>query len=378
MGALAVAVVMAACGSQAPSPGNAGATSGGSASGGSPSGATPAAGSDDSGANPVGSSSGSGASSGPTSGGSPAVDSGGDGSFADAMPASSEGGASTSDASGASSDGIFPPVTDPGAAGPYTPTTTLNTGPNSTYTIFSPKELGQGGIKSPIIIWGDGGGGGSPAGGYPAVFANLSSHGFVTIGYQGTPVASQMTAAIDWMIAQATDSMSVYYNKIDPKKIAAMGHSSGSSATWDISNDPRLTTTMHLDGGTLPPHTGLMNVLQPTAEICGDVPPATSTTGVAGVTVGDEARTYCDYDWANTTTQPIWYGDVIGAAHITITGSDPTADPKLRAFVTAITGWVLWQLAGNTKMKDLFLPAPTGCGLCKETTVWTVQGAKNL
>ena len=304
------------------------------------------------------------------------MDSGGGVAQADAM-SSAEGGASSSDASGGLSDGIFPPVMDPGVAGPYTPTTTMNTGPNGTYTIFSPKELGQGGIKSPIIIWGDGGGGGSPAGGYPAVFANLSSHGFLTIGYNGTPQASDMTAALTWIIAQATDSTSTYYNKIDPTKIAAMGHSSGSSATFAIANDPRLTTTMHLDGGTLPPHTDLKNLVHPAAEICGDVPPASSTTGIAGVTVGDEARTYCDYDFANATT-PLWYGDVIGAAHITITGSDPSMDPKLKAFVTAITGWVLWQLAGNTKMKEFFVPAPTGCTLCKETSVWNVQGAKML
>ncbi len=371
MGALAVAIVMAACGSQAPSPGSAGATSGESASGGSASGAANAAGSDDSGANGVANQSGSGSSSGLPSGGLAAVDSGGDVGVGDAMPVTSfEGGPSTSDAAGSTSDGIFPPVTDPGIAGPYTPTTTMNTGPNSTYTIFSPKELGKDGIKSPIIIWGDGGGGGSPAGGYPAVFANLSSHGFVTIGYNGTPQASDMTAAITWIIAQATDSTSPYYNKIDPKKIAAMGHSSGSSATFAIAKDPRLTTTMHLDGGTLPPHTDLMNLIHPAAEICGDM-------GGNGVTMGDEARTYCDYDFANAAT-PLWYGDVIGAAHITITGSDPSTDPKLKAFVTAITGWVLWQLAGNTKMKDLFLPAPTGCGLCQETTVWKVQGAKNF
>ena len=282
----------------------------------------------------------------------------------------SEGGASSSDASGGLSDGIFPPVSDPGVAGPYTPTTTLTTGPSNNYTIFAPKELGQGGIKSPIIIWGDGGGGGSPAGGYPAVFSNLSSHGFLTIGYNGTPAASDMTTALTWIIAQATDSTSPYYNKIDPTKIAAMGHSSGSTATFAIANDPRLTTTMHLDGGTLPPHTDLKNLVHPAAEICGD-------SGGNGVTTGDEARTYCDYDFANATT-PLWYGDVIGAAHITITGSDPTTDPKLKAFVTGITGWVLWQLAGNTKMKAFFLPAPTGCTLCKETTIWNVQGAKNF
>ncbi len=313
MVSLGVAVVMVACGSQAPSAGSGGApsgsntpgnsTSGGSSSGGSSSG-------DDDGG-PIGVMSSSGGGSGSGSGGSAALDSGGDVVEGDAVSLS-EGGASSSDASGGLSDGIFPPVSDPGVAGPYTPTTTLTTGPSNNYTIFAPKELGQGGIKSPIIIWGDGGGGGSPAGGYPAVFSNLSSHGFLTIGYNGTPAASDMTTALTWIIAQATDSTSPYYNKIDPTKIAAMGHSSGSTATFAIANDPRLTDDDASGWGNAAPHTDLKNLVHPAAEICGD-------SGGNGVTTGDEARTYCDYDFANATT-PLWYGDVIGAAHITITG----------------------------------------------------------
>jgi hypothetical protein len=48
---------------------------------------------------------------------------------------------------------------------------------------------------------------------------------------------------------------SVFFGKMDTTKIASMGHSAGSLASFGIANDPRLTTTMHLDGGTMDPHT---------------------------------------------------------------------------------------------------------------------------
>lgn len=57
----------------------------------------------------------------------------------------------------------------------------------------------------------------------------------------------------------------------------------------------------------------------------------------------------------------------------TIVGA--ATDPKVRAFLTAIAGWLRWQLAGDDTMKHLFV-GPT-CDLCTQRTLWTVQ-QKNL
>jgi hypothetical protein len=279
----------------------------------------------------------------------------------------SEGGALGPDGGGGvtAATGIFPAVMDPGVAGPFTPTTTTGTGPNGNYTAIYPKELGQGGVKNPIVIWGDGAV--LTPSSYPVLLNHIASHGFAILAYKATPQGSDMTAAIDWMIAEDARQGSVFYGKLDTTKIAAMGHSAGSLATFAIANDPRLTTTMHLDGGTMAPHTDEKNLTKPAAFICGD-------SGGDGLVTGDVARPNCDVDYQNATT-PVWYGDVIGASHLTVCGNSAT-NPKLKAFLTATAGWLRWYLAGDQTMKTLFVPATT-CTLCTQTSVWTVQ-EKNL
>jgi hypothetical protein len=284
--------------------------------------------------------------------------------------ASSEDGASGSEDSGSQgistpSTGIFPAVMDPGVAGPFTPTTTSSTGPNGNYAAYYPQELGQGGVKNPIVIWGDGAL--LTPTSYLTLLNHLASHGFAILAYNATPQGSDMTAAITWMVAEDARQGSVFYGKLDTTKIAAMGHSAGSLATFAIANDPRLTTTMHLDGGTMSPHTDEMNLVKPAAFICGD-------SGGNGLTMGDVARPNCDVDFQNATT-PVWYGDVIGASHLTVTGTSAT-DPLLKAFLTATAAWLRWQLAADQTMKAFFVPSGT-CTLCAQSSIWTVQ-EKNL
>jgi hypothetical protein len=364
---LVVLLLIIACGNQAPSTESA--ASGSGSSGRAGPNAAPSSG----GGSGAGSASGSSASGS----GSLVMDDGGQrASEADAMSsagsdaapagASSEGGAPGSDAGGSSTPptGVFPAVTDPGVAGPFTPTTTGSTGPGGAYTAFYPKELGQGGVKNPIVIWGDGAT--LTPTSYLTLIDHLASHGFAILAYNATPQASDMTKAIDWMVSESARQGSVFYGKLDTTKIASMGHSAGSLATFAIANDPRLTTTMHLDGGTMSPHTDAKNLVKPAAFICGD-------SGGDGLITGDLARPNCDIDFQNATT-PVWYGDIIGASHLTVTGT--ATDPKVKAFMTATAAWLRWQLAADQTMKAFFVPSGT-CTLCTQTALWTVQ-EKNL
>ncbi|HLK35544.1 MAG TPA: hypothetical protein VKU41_02245 [Polyangiaceae bacterium] len=361
----ALLLLLVACGSQATPSRNAG-------SGQPSSGATPGAGSGSGAPTP-----GSGvASSGAQGdGGMPATSGSSSGSTTSATSGTSamgspEGGSEASagaDAGGGAlpPTGTLPPVKDPGVAGSFTPTTTNNTGPSGNYTAIYPKELGQGGVKNPIVIWGDGAALNPTS--YMTLLDHLASHGFAILAYNATPQGSDMTAAIDWIVSESTRQGSVFYDTVDTTKIAAMGHSAGSLATFAIANDARLTTTMHLNGGTMSPHTDEMNLVKPAAFICGD-------SGGDGLIVGDVARPNCDVDYQNATTA-VWYGDVIGSAHLTITGTSAT-DPKLKAYLTATAGWLRWQLAADTTMKALFVPAST-CTLCTQSSQWAVQ-EKNL
>jgi hypothetical protein len=268
------------------------------------------------------------------------------------------------------STGVLPPVSDPGAPGPFTPVETDNTGPNGQYTIIAPMELGQGGIENPILVWSPG------AGADPAIYQTLldhiASHGFLVISYNSTSTGPELTTAIDWIVSQGTMQGSPYYNKIDITKIAAGGQSAGSLAAFNIAGDKRLTTTLHINGGTFAPHTGVMNLVKPAQFICGDDP-----DGGNGLSQGDLARPNCDADFQLATT-PVWYGDVIGATHVTIIDNplSPTPnDPLKKPFLSATTAWLRWQLAGDQTMKPSFVGS--SCGYCQETSTWTVQ-QKNL
>jgi pimeloyl-ACP methyl ester carboxylesterase len=231
---------------------------------------------------------------------------------------------------------------------------------------FYPQEIGQNGVLSPIVIWGNGATVTSPTV-YGTLLNHIASHGFAVLAYNTTPQGSDMTAAIDWMVAENTRQGSTFYGTLDTSKIAAMGHSAGSLAAFAIANDPRLTTTMHLDGGTMSPHTDLQNLRQPAAFICGD-------SGGDGLVTGDVARPNCDSDFMMATTA-VWYGDVIGASHLTV-ASAPATDPKMQAFLGATAAWLRWQLASDQTMKPYFVPAST-CTFCTQTSIWTVQ-EKNL
>jgi hypothetical protein len=265
-------------------------------------------------------------------------------------------------ASSKPSTGSLPPISDPGATGPFTATTASNTGPNGNYMAFYPQELGQNGLLSPIVIWGNGATVTSPTV-YGTLLNHIASHGFAVLAYNTTPQGSDMTAAIDWMVSENTRQGSVFYGTLDASKIAAMGHSAGSLATFAIANDSRLTTTMHLDGGTMSPHTDLQNLRKPAAFICGD-------SGGDGLITGDVARPNCDSDFMMATTA-VWYGDVIGASHLTV-ASAPATDPKMQAFLGATAAWLRWQLASDETMKVYFVPVAS-CTFCTQSSIWTVQ-----
>jgi hypothetical protein len=356
-----------ACGSSDdPSGGSGGvftATGGISANGGTTTGGAPGSG----GVLASGGTSGASGGVNPATGGAPssggAGNTGGTAAGGSASGGTSSGGTSSGGSGGgvggAPATGIFPPVTDSAAKGSFTAATITNTGPSSTYTIIHPTELGKDGVKHPIVVWGNGAVMSPPL--YKPFLDHVASHGFVIIAYNATPEAAQMTAALDYIIAENAKSGGQFAGKLDTAKVAAMGHSAGSVATFKIASDARLTTTLHWNGGTFSPHTEVQNVKKPSLHVCGDA-------GGDGLIVGDVARANCDVDFTSVKA-PIWYGNVIGSSHMTIAAA--AGDALLKHYQGAVAGWLRWQLAGDETMKALFV-GPS-CALCGQSTVWKVQ-----
>jgi hypothetical protein len=204
----------------------------------------------------------------------------------------------------------------------------------------------------------------------------MTARGFVVIAYNSTANGPELTEAMDWIITESKRDGSIYFNKVDTTKIAVGGQSAGSLGTFEVAGDPRLTTTLQINGGTFVPHTQVANLVKPALFICGDDP---AVTGGDGTWESDMARPNCDYDFENAKA-PVWYGVVIGSSHTAVidnpaNGASVADNPLGEWYLAATAAWLRWQLAGDQEMKKLFVGP--NCGYCKQTSVWLVQ-QKNL
>ena len=245
--------------------------------------------------------------------------------------------------------GTFPAIMDPWAAGPFDVATLPGAGPSRNATVLYPRDLGKDGLKHPIVVW-DNGAGQTGLSIYGALLNHLASHGFaVYAANSATDQGTELTQGLDWMIAQAGASDSPFYDKLDITKTAAMGHSQGSIATFAIAGDARLTTTIHLSGGTNPDiaqgHETLANLHNPAAFICGE-------PGGDGLIVGDTASEWCAYDFEHTDV-PVFLAQITGASHISAPGMT----------LGACAAWLRWHLMGDTTQRAMF--AGPDCTLCK-------------
>lgn len=277
----------------------------------------------------------------------------------DAGMAALDDAGSTPDAATGSPSSL-PSVSDFEKPGPFTPM--RGAGPSG-YVLFYPQELGKDGVKHPIVSWGPGAA--EDAGIFSMLLNHLASHGFAVIAYDATPQGQELVKAIDWMLMENERSGSMFYAKLDPTKISAGGHSAGSLATFVIAADKRLTTTMHISGGTFDPHTDIKNLHAPALFVCGEA-------DGDGLLMGDVARPNCDIDFMNAAV-PVFYGITKGAAHMTPTD---IGDATIRAHqFGAMVGWLRWQLAGDTNAKAMF--AGPDCRFCKDAA-WSSIKQKDL
>ena len=264
--------------------------------------------------------------------------------------------------------GTLPAIDDPAKPGKFTAVWEEGKGPGGNYTTITPKELAQSELKHPILIWGPG------AGAYPEIYKSLldhiASHGFVIVSYNSTPQGPELNEAIDWTLEESQRDGSPFFNKLDTTKIAMGGQSAGSLATFQAGGDDRLTTTLHINGGTFDGN--VSNLKKPALFICGDDP---AVSGGDGTWESDLARPNCDRDF-ETIKIPVWYGVVVGSSHTTVIDNAmsgmPAGTPAEKlAYLAADVAWLRWQLAGDETMKALFVGAD--CGYCKDKTTWLVK-----
>jgi hypothetical protein len=262
----------------------------------------------------------------------------------------------------------FPAVTDFAGPGPYKSVTMQNTGPKGGYSVYRPDMLAPGGAKHPIVGWMSGGSTNPSA--YP-LLPQLATHGFVVVASNTTPglgeevdLGKEIIAGIDWAIAENARQDSPFFEKLDTSKLASMGYSMGSLATFTVANDPRLTTTIHISGGNMETER-VKNLHAPAAFFCGI--PGDSSCNILSDTC-DIAAANCDTDFAAATT-PVFYGNFPGG-HLGILSA-----PNQTTIQTEVIAWLHWQLMQDDAIATRFVGDQ--CTLCKDSH-WKKIQQKNL
>ncbi|HKP57366.1 MAG TPA: hypothetical protein VJV78_11630, partial [Polyangiales bacterium] len=243
-------------------------------------------------------------------------------------------------AAGASSTPSLPAVPNTNGAGPFETMQDLRSGPKGASGVFRPRELGKDGLLHPLFVWGCGGG--STPTTYAELMTQIASHGFVVIAEtsQINDNGAPLTAAIDWLIAENMRADSPFFKKLDTSKIGLGGHSIGSANSFIVGPDPRLTTTLHVAGGSLDmpgninaPTTGKggKGLVHPVAYICSQMDQ-----------FGNVEKTELDY---MNTTAPAWMTVMSGVDHVA----------AARQGMPAIIAWLRWHLAGESQRRAAFL-----------------------
>ncbi|MCZ9347699.1 hypothetical protein NGM37_59460 [Streptomyces sp. TRM76130] len=232
--------------------------------------------------------------------------------------------------------GSLPPVSDVTAPGPYAVTVDESAGPGGDGWLVYPADAGRDGVDHPVLVWGPGAG--SDPAAYEDMLRQWASHGFVVYSEVSSSSGDYMVDALDWLEDVNADAGDPLYQDLDLSEVAFGGHSRGSIGTFDVADDPRLETTVHVAGGSFDGD-GPDSLRNPALYIGGD---------------DDFATSNVERDYANTDV-PVWFNILDGTDHIAAT----------RNGQHIITAWLRWHLADEEfrRTEDFLSADCTFCGL---------------
>jgi hypothetical protein len=261
----------------------------------------------------------------------------------------------------------------------------------ATHTIYRPVTLGP--SKHSVVVWGEGA---CIKNGltFPEFLSEIASHGFVVIadGPPVTPAANAargggpgggagtaapprgqggragaapagagrggvrttinadgtpLIAAIDWLEREAADPASRFYQKVDTRRVAAMGMSCGGLMAYNVSADPRIATVGIWNSGLLQPDEKIFAGLHSSVIIV--------TGGESDIAYTNGKR---DFETMPARV-PVFYGVYPSVGHGGTYNQDNGG-----AFGAAAVAWLKWQLANDTGATGKGYFVGPGCGLC--------------
>jgi hypothetical protein len=277
------------------------------------------------------------------------------------------------------------------------------------HTVYRPANLTaiQGGQPLPIVAFS---GPGCDANGtaFRPFFTEVASHGFLLI-VSGLPEPKggsgpnfpktepkDLSASIDWAIAENSRAGSKFVGRIDTSKVAVMGQSCGGAQSLSISEDPRIDTIVMWNSASFtsgPSGRG--------RGPGGGAPPAGGTAAGAGrggrgggipvpsVNAAAVQKLRIPIAYFMGGQRDILYGGAVADialyevaplfwASTDLPGNDPHAgtfrEKNGGAFGVVGVAWLGWRLNGDTQAARMFEGAD--CTLCKDPK-WDVR-KKNM
>ena len=247
-------------------------------------------------------------------------------------------------------------------AGPWAVSTATVTVSSGTFELYYPTDLGAGGVDHPIITWGNGTNA-TPAN-YPGLLNRLASWGFVVVASTSTATGSgdEVLAGANYMVNQNGDPSSVFYQRLDPSRVGAAGHSQGASGALNATTKSNglITSTVVFN---------LPNPIWVSAQHKTDftkiVRPVLFLTGSRDTLISSAS--------GNTG----YYNQVAGpAAKAVLGGADHnTVQNTGGGYLGYLVAWFDYTLRGDTYARGAFVGSPPEINT---NTAWSNQAEKNL
>jgi hypothetical protein len=257
--------------------------------------------------------------------------------------------------------GEFGTVSDFAAKGPFATTTDTATDP-SNCTIFRPATLGEGGLRHPVILWGNG------TAAFPQVYAGVlshwASHGFIVAAANTSNAGSgkEILACLDFLAQRDAADGNPYSRHVDLDNVGVSGHSQGGAGAIMAGSDERVSVTAPLE-----PYIGAIPLggTFDSASIREQKGPMFLMSGTKDTIAQPAVNQQPVYDDANV---PVFWGTLVGADHLTAATGD------ISGFRGPATAWFRFNLMGDASARQLFY-GPL-CALCADQS-WQVQ-RKNI